>query len=1241
MLCPHCGQTTPDAATRCAVCHGLLPAELHPKVAAGVLTPVVPSVDPSPEDETRLGETKIADPSEFAAERERQANSAVRQRGLSATSGLFAPGYTFANRYQIIQLLGAGGMGAVYQAWDQELGVSVAIKIIRPEVLAASGSAEGIERRFKRELLLARQVTHKNVVRIHDLGEFDGIKFITMPFVQGHDLARILKKRGKLPVSEVLPLASQIVAGLQAAHDAGVVHRDLKPANIMVEGDRAYIMDFGIARSITADGGTMAGAVVGTLEYMAPEQAMGQQADHRADIYAFGLILHDALVGRRQGAFAESAVAELMERMRQPPQPVRLLDPEIPPAVERIISLCLQPAPAARYQTTKELADDLAMLDSQGNARAIPSAQTRSVPLVSQPFLPELASRAGVAAWARRRKWLAIGLGALLLATVGIVIRKSVSSAPPAAAVSGPPMSLAILPFRNASGDPSLDWMGTSLAEMVRTDVGQSARLRTIPSDRLQQILRDLHIDPGATFDPATLKRLAEFSNADTVLWGQYLNFGNAIRIDATLEDLKHQRSISLKAEAPNQSGLFAAMASLADSTRENLALPPDVIAELQKTSLKPSTQSLEALRYYNEGLQFSRQGNQSEALKSFRAATDADKNFALAYSKLGQTYAMQGYDNQAEQFSRQAVDRSDSLPPQERYIVLANHARILNDNQKAIQAYENLAKVAPEDPDVHFNLATLYETVGSFDKAREHYLKLLSRDPNYVEALFGVGQTELRRGNPQASLDYLTRAHTLAVQSGNEEAKANVLNGIGTAYRMLGKSDEALRYYEQSLDIKRRIGEKRGMALTLGEMAILHESSGKPDLALKSFQEAIQLQREIGDKRGLGKTLINLGGFYVDSRGQYEEGLQSYKEALQIERDVGNENLQAFCLNGIGNVYLAQGEYDNALTYFERALQLREKFKVPGDTADTLHNLAETSTNLGSYDQALTYYLRALELRRTADDKATAAIESYSMGTVFGYQGRYGAAVKSKEEALKGYRATQDRGFWLAEILSGDGSALSQAGRADDADKALKEALDLATELHNQVLIAQTLNYQGEAAWYRADIDSASGLFDRAMKEASRTTDRRLQLLTKLNVARAAVHRAAKGSGLKTTVGTMKTLAQQADVTGLKYLAIESSLALAEALLKAGEPVPARQELERAIAQGERLGTRALVLRAHYLMGLALRQSGNEPDAARHFTEARKLLDSMRKETGNDLLKRDDLKTLIAESDAASAVRR
>src|SRR5207249_4865287 len=198
-------------------------------------------------------------------------------------------GQIFGTRYHIIKLLGVGGMGAVYQAWDNELAVAVAIKVIRPEVMADPTAAADIERRFKRELLLARQVTHKNVVRIHDLGEINGIKYITMPYVDGADLSTVLKREGKLPVPRALRIARSVVAGLVEAHKAGVVHRDLKPANIMISvEDEAMIMDFGIARStgsptakavpgnttivrdlkraVTADlDSTVYGAVVGTV----------------------------------------------------------------------------------------------------------------------------------------------------------------------------------------------------------------------------------------------------------------------------------------------------------------------------------------------------------------------------------------------------------------------------------------------------------------------------------------------------------------------------------------------------------------------------------------------------------------------------------------------------------------------------------------------------------------------------------------------------------------------------------------------------------------------------------------------------------------------------------------------------------------------------------------------------------------------------------------------------------------
>ena len=231
--------------------------------------------------------------------------------------GAPAPGQPFGTRYHIIRVLGAGGMGVVYHAWDAELGVAVALKVIRPEVLQDAGAAGEVERRFKRELVLARQVTHKNVVRIHDLGELNGTKYLTMPFVEGEDLASVLKRRGKLPLSEVLDIARQVAAGLAAAHAKGVVHRDLKPENIMLEADgEALIMDFGISRSVSGTGtATQLGAVLGTLEYMAPEQAQGQPVDQRADIYSFGLMLYDMLTGRQRLVGRDNPMSEMLGRM--------------------------------------------------------------------------------------------------------------------------------------------------------------------------------------------------------------------------------------------------------------------------------------------------------------------------------------------------------------------------------------------------------------------------------------------------------------------------------------------------------------------------------------------------------------------------------------------------------------------------------------------------------------------------------------------------------------------------------------------------------------------------------------------------------------------------------------------------------------------------------------------------------------------------------------------------------------
>ncbi len=346
----------------------------------------------------------------------------------------------------------------------------------------------------------------------------------------------------------------------------------------------------------------------------------------------------------------------------------------------------------------------------------------------------------------------------------------------------------------------------------------------------------------------------------------------------------------------------------------------------------------------------------------------------------------------------------------------------------------------------MEFDLGGLYEQSGDLDKARAHFAKVVALDPKFVEGQLALGRVDIKRGHAQDALAPLNTALTLAIQLNHDEVRANTLQAIGIAYKQLDRLDEALKNYQESLDIKQRLGNKRGMAGSLSEIAQVQERQGKLKEAEQSYQAALKFQREIGDKAGMSTTLINLAGLMNETLGRPDDALPLLREALQLRRDAGNPAGEAMVLNNIGNVYLAKGDYSEAQTYFERTLELREKANVrPKDLADTLHNLGETLSKEGRYDQALAQYLRAIDLRRNSGDKRGAAIESYSMGTVFDAQGRYGAAVKAKEEALQSFRELNQKDAWLAEILGGYGYSLSLAGRKDDAAKPLDEALSVA----------------------------------------------------------------------------------------------------------------------------------------------------------------------------------------------------
>src|SRR6202451_3974199 len=354
IICPHCKTANPDFAETCSKCSQPLPIA---------------------DSET----IQMVDPTTITL------------------------GSDFGPRYRIDALLGQGGMGRVYKAYDKELNRTVAIKVVRQGVM---GEADALGR-FKQELVLASKISHKNILRIHDLGEVNGMKFISMAYVEGQDLHQIIKDNPKLPMERVLKYATQLAGALAAAHAEDVVHRDLKPQNILVDkNDQVYISDFGLAKSFAegAVGMTQTGAFLGTPRYMSPEQVEGKATDGRSDLYAYGLILYEMVTGEVPFT-GESTLKVMYQRIQEKPKSPKLINNELPNWLVKIIMRCLEKDPEARYQNAYEI---LADLQGSQSGSGLSRSKSHSGSTV-QIQVPEFASRRWV--------WVASGtLAGILLA---------------------------------------------------------------------------------------------------------------------------------------------------------------------------------------------------------------------------------------------------------------------------------------------------------------------------------------------------------------------------------------------------------------------------------------------------------------------------------------------------------------------------------------------------------------------------------------------------------------------------------------------------------------------------------------------------------------------------------------------------------------------------------------------------------------------------------------------------------
>jgi len=825
--------------------------------------------------------------------------SAPRSPGSNA--GPLEIGSSFGSRYRIDVLLGFGGMGAVYKAWDNELEIPVALKVIRPEVAKDPALAEQLDRRFKRELLLARKVTHKNVVRIHDLGEIDGIKYITMTYIEGEDLLHILKRDQTVSVPDALKIVRPVVAGLVAAHDAGVVHRDLKPANIMVEPStgESYIMDFGIARSATPSGvdvaeglvdaktkkrmgvteETQAGAVVGTLQYMAPEQFAGKGLDHRADIYSFGLIFYDLLVGRRRVERAESAFSEFRGRVGGAPPAPRTIDPTIPEPVDRIVTRCLQPDPDERYATTAELKADLDRLDDEGNLLPVMRRLTRKMVV-------------GVA----------VLMTVLLAGTWWLASLRGPTEEPD-------PFSVLVADFDNRTGDPSFDG---ALEQALTIAMEGAAFISAVPPANAHQIAEQ--IQPGSRLDENMARLISRREGVSVILVGEIEQDGSEYElsvkaIDPGLEPGEDDVMALARATAANKDGVLAAIGTIASELRGELGdLTPK--ADRLAASETFTAASVEAMQAYARGQDLAVQGEFEEALEAYGEAVAADPAFGRAYAGMGVTYGNLRREAEAEEAYQKAFKHLDRMSERERYRTLGGYFLLVSHNyEKAIENYKTLVEQFPADGGAYSNLGYAYHMSRQFDKAVEAGRRSVELDPgnlikriNYAIYATAAGDFEtaisesetVYEQNPDFGYALFTLGRAAAASGDLERAQDAYARlaesgGMGSSLAPMGGADmlltvgryaDAVEILEPAIAISENPFQKAAMLVALAEARL---ALGNPDAAVAAAEQALGLSENDGIQY-LGARLLMSAGHVEEADEialELENRLQSQTTAL------------------------------------------------------------------------------------------------------------------------------------------------------------------------------------------------------------------------------------------------------------------------------------------------------------------------------------------------------------------------
>ena len=878
-------------------------------------------------------------------------------------------GSIFADRYKIVTELGRGGMGKVYRAIDQKIDEEIAIKLIKPEIAADKQTIE----RFGNELKMARKIAHRNVCKMYYLGEEKGAHFITMEYVPGEDLKSMIRMSGQLSTGMAIKVAKQVCDGLTEAHRLGIIHRDLKPNNIMIDkSGEARIMDFGIARLLKAKGITGAGIMIGTPEYMSPEQVEGKEVDQRSDIYSLGVILYEMVTGRVPFE-GDTPFTIGMKHKGEMPEAPRNLNAHIPDDLNSLILKCLQKEKDQRYQSAGEVRSELEKIE-----QGLPTTErivAKKKPTASREITVKFSLD-------KHFKW---GLIFAAIVLVGVIIWQLLPKNTPLLA---PKIenSIAVISFDNQTGDQGYDYLQKAIPNLLISDLEQTGEFYVTTWERMRDLLAQMGQKDVDIIDTNMGFEICRREGIESIVTGSFVKAGDTFVIDVKVLDVETKKM--LKSATSRGKGENSILDTQIDELGREISLRLGLARQELEATQRPitelTTSSMEAYKYYIQGKEEIQNLSSVNARQSLEKAVELDPQFAMAHLYLGEAYRELGSLEEGLEAYKTAKLHSEKALEKERLHIETIYARwVERDAAKRFRLLQEWVAKYPKEKDAHYEFGYLHYQRRSYDEAIQEFQKALQLDPNMGAALNLLAYTYANMEDYEKALELFERYAEM------RPGDPNPVDSMAELYFKMGRLDEAETKYNEALDIDLNFGCEPRIAYIRALKQDYPEAMRLIDRYLLRAPAAgikaeayiwsavfrfLQGQRknafndldraeEWADKAGneLRKCAVNYTrGWMFYELGEFELGV----EHLQKWADVllgffpdsrSNKIWYHFCL---GLVYVGQGKMDVAKSMLDEIESIQAQRDASESTPrsnmrqDWLH--AEISMADGSLEEAI-----------------------------------------------------------------------------------------------------------------------------------------------------------------------------------------------------------------------------------------------------------------------------------------------